>query len=87
MKGKKNMNGLTIVYIIGALAVGFLIGLFVELMMDAGTISELQDENRRLRLWNEQLVEDLEKHPGPEVVEIYDKAVEPQNIPDYTGNF
>ena len=87
MKGKKNMNGLTIVYIIGALATGFLIGLIVELMMDARAISELQDENRRLRLWNEQLVEDLEKHPGPEVVEIYDKSVEPQNIPDYTGNF
>lgn len=61
------MNGLTIIYIIGALAIGFLVGIIVELMIDAQTVRDLQEQNRKLRL------EVAQAKKNPEVIEIYDK--------------
>ena len=69
------MNGLTIIYIIGALAVGFLFGMILELIIDAKTIRELQDDNRRLRLLNEQ----ISREQKVEVIEINDNRAQPES--------
>lgn len=61
------MNGLTIIYIIGALAIGFLVGIIVELMIDAQTVRDLQEQNKKLRL------EVAQARKNPEIIEIYDK--------------
>ncbi len=65
------MNGLEIIYILGATAVGVLIGMIVELLIDASTIRDLQDNNRKLALENIQLKQEA-KH---EVIEIVDNRV------------
>ena len=66
------MNGLEVIYIIGAMAVGLLIGMIIELILDNQTIMELKDQNRKLTLENEQLRQEA-KH---EVIEIVDKTFE-----------
>ena len=60
------MNALEIIYLIGALAVGLIMGMVVEMMIDAGTIRDLQAHNRKLRLENAQLRKE------PEIIEIVD---------------
>ena len=60
------MNALEIIYLIGALAVGMVMGMVIEMMIDAGTIRDLQAENRKLRLMNSQLAKE------PEIIEIVD---------------
>ena len=62
------MNGLEIIYCIGASAVGVLIGMIWELIIDTDTIRSLQEQNHKLRLENEQLRREA-KH---EVIEIID---------------
>ena len=49
------MNALEIIYIVGALAIGFLMGMILELFLEVQTIRELQDDNRRLRLLNAEI--------------------------------
>ena len=56
----------------GVSAVGFLIGVIVELCIDTNTIQDLQDRNRKLKLENEQLRR-AAKH---EVIEIVDNRVQ-----------
>ena len=68
-KGKEYMTALTRIYLIGALALGFLAGMILELIIDARTIRELQEDNRRLRLLNQQITE---KQDRVEVIEIND---------------
>ena len=63
------MTALTSIYLIGALALGFLSGMILELIIDARTIRELQDSNRRLRLLNEDIANKQER---VEVIEIND---------------
>lgn len=70
------MNLLNIIYIIGALAIGLLIGMILELALDAQTIRELQDDNRRLRKLNIH----LEKQSKSEVIEIIDKRTPETNF-------
>lgn len=41
-------------------------GMVIEMMIDAGTIRDLQAENRKLRLMNSQLAKE------PEIIEIVD---------------
>ena len=65
------MNGLEIIYLIGAAAVGVLAGMIIELSIDAQTIRDLQDHNRKLRLENEQ----LKKNQNIEHIEIVDSTV------------
>ena len=60
------MNLLEIIFSVGALAIGLIMGMVIELMIDAETIRDLQDHNRKLRLENEQLKRE------PEVIEIFD---------------
>ena len=54
---------------IGASALGLLIGMILELAIDAETIRELQQRNNKLTLENEQ----LRQEASHEVVEIVDK--------------
>ena len=69
------MNGLITVYIVAAFGVGCLIGLIIEMALDAGTIRELQDDNRRLRLLNDQIV----KEKNVKVIEVNDNRAEPES--------
>lgn len=70
------MNALEIIYLMGALAVGFIFGLIVELMIDTTTIRELQEKNRKLRLENET----LRKEAKHEVIEIVDNRTKDNEI-------
>lgn len=60
------MNLLEIIFSIGALTIGLIMGMVIELMIDAETIRDLQEHNRKLRLENEQFKRE------PEVIEILD---------------
>lgn len=62
------MNGLQIIFMVFTGAVGALIGMIVELIVDSKTITDLQEKNRKLKLENEQLRR-AAKH---EVIEIID---------------
>ncbi|MBQ1296330.1 MAG: hypothetical protein IIY21_19950 [Clostridiales bacterium] len=64
------MTALTIIYIIAALAVGFLIGMILELVIDAQTIRELQEDNRRVKMELELLQKEKKQ---PQTVEILDR--------------
>ena len=63
------MNLLNIIYLFGAMALGFIFGMVVELMIDAETIRDLQAQNRKLRL------ELAQERKSPEVIEIIDNTV------------
>jgi hypothetical protein len=62
------MNGLEIIYLIGALAIGFLVGMIVEMFCENGVVYDLKEENRRL-----QEALQKEKAKKREVIDIYDK--------------
>lgn len=81
------MNMLTMIYIFGAAAVGLLIGMIVELMLDAKTIRELQDDNRRLRLKKRDLELQNRQLKKIEVIEITDKTVDVENVPNYSQDW
>lgn len=76
------MNLLRIIYLVGALAVGFFMGVTVELMIDARTVRDYQEQNRKLRLENAQLRNEV-KH---EVIEIVDNRTTSQDI-DFSQNW
>ena len=63
------MNLLTIVLMLGVLAVGFIAGMIVEMSIDAQTIRELRQHNHKLKLENMQLC------ARPETIEIVDNTV------------
>ena len=63
------MNLLQIIYLCGAMALGLIFGMIIELMIDAGTIRDLQAQNRKLRL------ELAQERKSPEVIEIIDRTV------------
>ena len=69
------MNALEIIYIVGALAIGFLMGMILELFLEAQTIRDLQDDNRRLRLLNADLEKKLKENHKVEVFEICDSSI------------
>ena len=60
------MNLLEMLLAAGLIAVGVIVGICVELAIDAKTIRDLQDENRKLELENEQLRQENDR----EVIEI-----------------
>ena len=62
------MNLLEIIYYRGVGAVCFIAGMVVEMFIDNKAIMELQEDNRKLRLENEQ----LKKEAKHEVIEIVD---------------
>lgn len=63
---------MNIIYILSALAIGFLFGTIVETFIDSRQINQLADQNNKLRLENEQLREEV-KH---EVIEIVDNRTQ-----------
>lgn len=65
------MTGFEIVLMVFVGAVGSLVGMIVELMVDNKIITDLQDRNRKLKLENEQLRREA-KH---EVIEIVDNRI------------
>ena len=70
------MNVLEVIYILGAVGVGVLIGMIMELSIEATTIRDLQDKNHKLRLENAQLRQEA-KH---EVIEIIDNRTKENEI-------
>lgn len=61
---------------------GFIMGVTVELMIDAQTVRNYQEQNRKLRLENAQLRNEV-KH---EVIEIVDNRTTSQDI-DFSQNW
>ena len=64
---------LTVIYCIGAAAIGFMFGIIVELFMDAEQIRRLSTKNEKLTLENIKLQQEA-KH---EVIEIVDNRTVP----------
>ena len=62
------MNGYQILMSVGALALGFLIGMISELVAENRINYDLREENRRLRIALQK-----ERAKKREVIEIYDK--------------
>lgn len=80
------MNLLEIIYIIGALAVGFIVGMIVEMALEASTIYKQRETIRQLR----QTVFELSERNPVEYVEYYeinDKSVDPENVPNYSQDW
>ena len=67
---------MNIIYILGALAIGFLFGIVVETFIDSRQINQLADQNNKLRLENEQLRREV-KH---EVIEIVDNRTKSDEV-------
>lgn len=62
------MNGYQILITVGALAIGFLIGMIVELFFENDEFYKLKEDNRRLSVALQK-----ERAKKREVIEIYDK--------------
>ena len=62
------MTALTIIYSVGALGLGFLIGMSIQAFIDAEQMRKLIKRNDRLKLENEALM-----NGHTEVIEIVDK--------------
>ena len=77
------MNLLEIIYLIGALAVGFIVGMIVEMALEASTIYKQRETIRLLR----QTVFELSERNPVDYVEINDKSVDPENVPSYEQNW
>lgn len=77
------MNGLQTIYMIGALAVGFLAGIIVELIIDNQTINSQRRHIEKLQMENDYLM----KHGQMETIEIVDKTIDLDNIPTFDQNW
>lgn len=62
------MTALTIIYSVGALGLGLLIGMILQAFIDSDQIGQLIRRNDRLKLENEALI-----NGKKEVIEIVDK--------------
>lgn len=62
------MTALTIIYSLGALGLGFLIGMSIQAFIDSDQMRKLIKRNDRLKLENEALM-----NGKTEVIEIVDK--------------
>lgn len=67
---------MTLIYVIGALAIGFLFGTVVEAFIDSKQIVDLAEHNKKLKLENEQLRKEV-KH---EVIEIVDNRTKSDEV-------
>lgn len=68
------MTALTVIYSIGALALGFLLGMVLQVFIDSDQIRRLIKRNDRLKLENEALM-----NGKTEVIEIVDKR-QPEEV-------
>lgn len=70
------MNLLEIIYMVGAAAFGVILGLVIEYCIDVQIVRDLQTENRKLKLENEQLKQEARRQGKPiEVIEIVDNRI------------
>lgn len=72
------MTALTIIYSIGALGLGFLIGMSIQAFIDSDQMRKLIKRNDRLKLENEALM-----NGQTETIEIVDKTIDLDNIPTF----
>lgn len=72
------MTALTIIYSLGALGLGFLIGMSVQAFIDSDQMRKLIKRNDRLKLENEALM-----NGHTETIEIVDKTIDLDNIPTF----
>ena len=72
------MNALQIIYLVGATAIGFLIGTIVELFVDNAYLITVEKEKDRLKLE----LEEARKVKQPEVIEIVDPWAVGAKVPD-----
>ena len=80
------MNLLEIIYMVGAAAIGLIIGMVIEYVIDFQIVRDIQTENRKLRLENEQLKQEAKKAGVPiEIIEIVDNRVGAEV--DYSQNW
>ena len=80
------MNLLEIIYMVGAAAIGLIIGMVIEYVIDFQIVRDIQTENRKLRLENEQLKQEAKKAGVPiEIIEIVDNRV--GSDVDYSQNW
>lgn len=68
------MTALTIIYSVGALGLGFLIGMSIQAFIDSDQMRKLIKRNDRLKLENEALM-----NGHTEVIEIVDKR-QPEEV-------
>lgn len=73
-----------------ALIIGFILGMVAELLAEAEQIGHLNQKLDHYRQRNADLEQQLANERALHDVtyyEITDKSVDPENIPDFTGNF
>lgn len=76
------MTALTIIYSLGALGLGFLIGMSIQAFIDSDQMRKLIKRNDRLKLENEALM-----NGQTETIEIVDKTIDLDNIPTFDKNW
>ncbi len=76
------MTALTIIYSLGALGLGFLIGMSIQAFIDSDQMRKLIKRNDRLKLENEALM-----NGHTETIEIVDKTIDLDNIPNFDKNW
>lgn len=84
------MNTTTMLYTLAALIIGFILGMVAELLAEAEQIGYLNQKLDHYRQRNADLEQQLANERALHDVtyyEITDKSVDPENIPDFTGNF
>lgn len=76
-----------IIFCVGALAIGLIVGMVVEMMIDNAVLIDLERDNQRLKLELEQ------SRKQPEIIEITDpwavssKVPETVSFPNTDGGF
>ncbi len=71
------MNFLHLIYAIGIFFVGSIVGVVIEYFVDVDILKDIQNENRKLRLENEQL---KNREPVVERLEIVDSRKKPNDF-------
>lgn len=71
------MNFLHLIYAIGIFFVGSIVGVVIEYFVDIDILKDIQSENRKLRLENEQL---KNREPVVERLEIVDSRKKPNDF-------
>ena len=71
------MNFLHLIYAIGIFFIGSIVGVVIEYFVDIDILKDIQNENRKLRLENEQL---KNREPVVERLEIVDSRKNPNDF-------
>ena len=70
------MTFLEIIFCVGALAIGLIVGMVVEMMIDNAVLIDLERDNQRLKLELEQ------SRKEPEIIEITDPWAVSSKVPE-----